>query len=245
MENKKSQNTPANVPQKQSPQKAPAPKKKPASDASAKLQAPINQNKPVPPQSTAPKHPQCAPAAAPAKEKKEKASKGISFKLWCLIIAAVVVVALVAGGVYLGGLLGADSGQEHEEVKNTEQEKIPTEDYTTPITDNTPADPPKIILPGYPQFDIDANSREIAMVLQNPDGNPCYFQYTLTIVELGEEIYRSALIAPGESPTQQIPLDQPLAKGIYTLRIAINTFSLIDGTTPMNGGVQEVQLTVK
>lgn len=249
MENKKSQSTPAKAPAKQVLPKVPTQKKAtPSTNVSAKPKVPAqNVQKPVSKAPIAPKPSQYVPAVAPKDKRanEKSASKGFFIKLWHLIIAIVVVVALVAGGIYLGSLLGADSEQEQEEVKNTEQEEISTQDVTTPITDNTPGEPERITLPGYPPFDIDANSREIAMVLQNPDGNPCYFQYTLTIVELGEEIYRSALIAPGESPTQQIALNQPLAKGIYTLRIAIDTFSLTDGTTPMNGGVQEVTLTVK
>ena len=243
MENKKSQSTPAKAPAKQVLQKAPTQKKAtPSTNVSANPKVPAqNVQKPVSKAPIAPKPSQYVPAVAPKDKRanEKSASKGFFVKLWHLIVAIVVVVALVAGSIYLGSLLGANKPQDQNQEENS------TEDYTTPITDNTPDNPAKITLPGYPPFEIDASSNVLAIELSNPEGNPCYFQYTLTIVETGKEIYRSALIAPGESPTQQIPLDQPLAKGIYTLRIAIDTFSLTDGTTPMNGGVQEVQLTVK
>ena len=105
-------------------------------------------------------------------------------------------------------------------------------------------DPNDITLPGYPVLIFPANRAKVALELPNPEGNPCYFRYTLTIVETEEEIYQSALLEPGKA-LETITLNRALSAGTYTLRIEIETFSLADGTTPMNGGVQEVKLIVK
>ena len=99
-------------------------------------------------------------------------------------------------------------------------------------------------MPGYPELTFPAGESRIELVLPNPLNNPCYFRYTLTIAETDEVLYESELIEPGKM-VKELTLNRALPKGAYTLRITIDTFSLADGTTPMNGGVQEVTVTVK
>ena len=143
-----------------------------------------------------------------------------------------IVAVLVVGGVLLGTLLG------NKDIDD------PIVDYTGPLVNQNPDDPSSIALPGYSALVFSANSKKVTLELPNPSGNPCYFQYALTVVETGEEIYRSELLEPGKM-VKDLTLNKALPAGTYTLRITIDTFSLLDGTTPMNGGVQEVELTVK
>lgn len=190
--------------------------------------------------------PKATPAAAPkqsakAMEEQLKAveqqvispqKSGVILQPWQLALAVVLVLALITGAVYLGTVIAKQNAED------------PIVDYTGGLNNGESADPSGITLPGYSALTFAANSKKVALELPNPTGNPCYFRYTLTIVETGEEIYVSELIEPAKA-LQTITLNQPLTAGTYTLRIEIDTFSLTDGTTPMNGGVQEVKLIVK
>lgn len=224
MENKKPQSAPAPAAKASAkPASAksaqPIPKKTSAQPTPAKVAQPMQKKAPIQPT------PIKSPEVKPAK-------RGLFVQFWHLAISAVVVVGLVAGAVFLGTRLV------DKDVDD------PIVDYTGDLSNNGTADPSDITLPGYPALTFFSNSKKVAIELPNPSGNPCYFRYTLTIVETGEEIYQSELIEPGKM-LGTITLDKALTAGTYTLRITIDTFSLADGTTPMNGGVQEVKLTVK
>ena len=79
------------------------------------------------------------------------------------------------------------------------------------------------------------------IVLLNPDGNPCYFRFSLILSETDEELYRSGLIPPGMAVTD-IELNRALEAGEYALRIRIESFSLSD-RSEMNGADMETKLT--
>ncbi len=160
------------------------------------------------------------------------ATKSFSVQAWQVALAIIVVLALVTGAVYLGTVL-VD--------KNTND---PIVDYTGDLNNGNSSDPSGITMPGYPALVFPANSKKVGLELPNPHGNPCYFRYTLTIAETDTEIYQSELLQPGKM-LETLTLNRPITAGTYTLRIEIDTFSLTDGTTPMNGGVQEVKLVVK
>lgn len=206
---------------------------------------PVQKNASVPPKTSAPAKSAPQPKVAP--EHKEQAAanavpaqasfaaiatKSVAVKAWQVALAVVLVLALVTGAVYVGTVIG------------NKNEDDPIVDYTGDLNNGDSANPGGITMPGYPAITFLANRQKVALELPNPSGNPCYFRYTLTIVETGEEIYRSELLEPGKA-LETITLNKSLAAGSYTLRIEIDTFSLADGTTPMNGGVQEVKLIVK
>ena len=174
-----------------------------------------------------------APAASAKNTIANIATKRLSIQAWQVALAIVVMFAVVAGAVYLGTILS-----------NNQNGKDPIVDYTGELNDESLANPGGITMPGYPTLIFAANTQEVALELPNPKGNPCYFRYTLTIIETNTQIYQSELLDPGKK-FETITLNQSLSKGTYTLRIEIDTFSLADGTTPMNGGVQEVTLIVK
>ena len=54
-------------------------------------------------------------------------------------------------------------------------------------------DTPGIKIPGYGELTIDRNAEKFQMSLVNPEGNPCYFKYTLEIPETSEVLYNSDL----------------------------------------------------
>ena len=160
------------------------------------------------------------------------ATKGFVIQSWQIAVAVVIVVALVVGGILLGTVL------------NNQNTDDPIVDYTGPLVNKNPDALGNIALPGYGGIKFPANSKKVTLELPNPVGNPCYFRYTLTLVETDEVLYESELIEPGKM-VKELTLNRALSQGTYTLRITIDTFSLADGTTPMNGGVQEVTVTVK
>ena len=177
-------------------------------------------------------------AAVPADKRStiaKLATKGFVVKSWQIAVAVAVVVVLVVGGILLGTMLGN---------KKDIQTEDPIVDYTGPIVDKDPENPSNITLPGYPVLMFPANSQKVTLELPNPNGNPCYFRYTLTIVETGDVLYESGRIDPGKM-VKALTLNHALSAGTYTLRITIDTFSLDGGNVPMNGGVQEVKLIVK
>ena len=218
---------PASVP-KGAPEAKPAPVQKALPEEKLAVKEQVK----VPEQKTESKS---APAVVPSSKSStlvKLATKGFVIQSWQIAVAVVVILVLVVGGVLLGTLLGN---------KNMDD---PIVDYTGPLTNNNPDDPGNIALPGYPSLVFPANSKKVTLELPNPSGNPCYFQYTLTIAETDEVLYQSEPIEPGKM-VKELTLNRALSQGTYTLRITIDTFSLADGTTPMNGGVQEVTVTVK
>lgn len=100
-----------------------------------------------------------------------------------------------------------------------------------------------IRLPIYKTFEM-TEGDTLNASLENPKDNPCYFQYTLTLTETNEEIYRSNLIKPGTA-INQVKLNTNLLKGVYKLKLTISTWSLEDIETAMNGGEMITTLVVR
>lgn len=163
------------------------------------------------------------------------ASAGFVVKSWQLAVAVAVVAAMVVGGVVLGVVLGnkKNSGFDDSLV-----------DYEFVLPEGGTINEGQIVLPGYVELTFPARKQEIEIVLPNPQGNPCYFRYTLILEDTGEVLYQSRLIPPGKA-LEWIKLSRPLEKGDYALVIKIDSFALADGSTPMNGGEQKVLLKVR
>ncbi len=166
------------------------------------------------------------------------ASTGLVIQSWQLAIAAVAVVAMVVGGVVLGVVLG-----NRNNAKDSAFDDSPV-DYEWVMPEGGDTNEDQIILPGYVDLTFPAGEQEIEVVLPNPKGNPCYFRYTLMLEATGEILYQSKLIPPGKA-VLAIKLSRPLPKGDYSLLIGIDSVSLVDGRTPMNGGEQSVLLKVR
>ena len=94
-------------------------------------------------------------------------------------------------------------------------------------TDGIKEKPEGIRIPGYPRITISADTKDVTMNLQNPEGNPCYFTFEIILTEGEETIYTSKLVEPG--------------KAEYPAVIKITTTSLTDGSA-MNGADVETVL---
>ena len=172
----------------------------------------------------------------PKEESAQVAPRGLVVQTWQLILALVVVVAMVVGGVLLGVLLGNRNGDDAFNGSPV--------DYDWELQHGATTNPNQITLPGYADLLFPADKKQIEMVLPNHKSNPCYLRYTLMLEETGEILYQSPLIAPGKA-VLEIELSRILPIGDYHLIIAIDSVSLADGRTPMNGAEHRVLLQVR
>jgi len=100
-----------------------------------------------------------------------------------------------------------------------------------------------ISIPGYPEIEIEKNTKDVSIHLENPEGNPCDFVYEIVIKSSGEVLFTSDKIAPGEA-IENAKLLFPLSQGSYDVSVKIITTSVTDGT-PMNGAAYDALLIVK
>ena len=100
-----------------------------------------------------------------------------------------------------------------------------------------------IKIPGYPSITLPKDQKTVNVALLNPEGNPCYFTFTLVLKDTGETLYQSKLVPPGQAITE-ITMSRALAAGEYNATIQIATTSLEDGSA-MNGANVETVLIVK
>lgn len=106
------------------------------------------------------------------------------------------------------------------------------------------SDPPEgIRIPGYPSITIPADTKDVTVNLMNPEGNPCYFTFTLVLKDTDETIYQSKMVEPGKAITQ-ITLSKELSAGEYPAILKISTAALDDGRA-MNGANVETVLNVQ
>ena len=105
-------------------------------------------------------------------------------------------------------------------------------------------DPTKIMLPGFGTLTMDAQTGQIQAALVNPEGNPCYFKYIISMADTKEELYRSGWLEPGTAVTE-FTIEKDLEPGTYDIQVTVETGLLDDYTQPMNNGVIASKLEVK
>ncbi len=165
------------------------------------------------------------------------ATGGILIKTGYLIAAIVGVVVLTTTSLLVG-----------MSINKGDDSKIPGVDPDAKYYDDIGADIAKpekdqMSIPGFESIGIPAGKKNVQIVLLNPEGNPCYFTYTLVLTETGEELYRSGLVPPGMAVVD-IELSRPLEAGDYELQIIVETVSL-DDRIPMNGANLKTVLNVR
>lgn len=106
-----------------------------------------------------------------------------------------------------------------------------------PAADGSQAEPAEknpdtIAIPGYDFLELKAGTREQSLPLYNPEINSCFFRISLVLD--GETIWRSGLLAPGQSVTQQT-LERTLAAGEYSATLKYECFANQAGTASLNG----------
>ncbi len=154
-------------------------------------------------------------------------------------LALVLCIALiVAGAVFGPKLFGA--GEEAGGNAFLPELEEGAVDWEGTKTDDTGGVVPGIAIPGYKSITIAADTTQVEVNLQNPEGNPCYFQISLILAD-GTVLYQSKMVEPGKG-LYEITLTQALAAGEYDAVVKYDTFSLADGTTPMNGAEVQIKL---
>lgn len=98
-----------------------------------------------------------------------------------------------------------------------------------------------ILIPGFDDLHMNADSDTIYVAFSNPKENPCYFQYTIVLDKTEEIIYTSGLIEPGKAVVKET-LNKPFPEGVYPITIKIRSYSLEDYEKELNGGAVQTNL---
>ncbi|MEG0377736.1 MAG: hypothetical protein RR614_04575 [Eubacterium sp.] len=101
----------------------------------------------------------------------------------------------------------------------------------------------EITIPGYTSINADKQGKT-QWNLQNPEGNPCYFQVTLKLADSNRKLYQSGLLPPGTA-VRDPELEAMLDPGTYEVLIQYNTFELEGAHNPMNNAVTAAQLVIQ
>lgn len=146
-----------------------------------------------------------------------------------IILSLLIIIGLIFGGAFLlKDNIGLDPN---------------ISDYDPKIEMPANADPSRISIPGYTDMRMLADTDELYIALWNPETNPCYFKFSI-ILEQGEKVlYESGLVPPGKAITT-VKLKEKMSEGVYPVLVKMDTFSLEDGKTPLNGGTSKASLTV-
>lgn len=154
-----------------------------------------------------------------------KSKKGLTIFIVICCIACVILLA----GIYLRS--GSDGSSGVTIDKSAEEYTEETEESQLMIS-----------FPGYQDITIGTSDTNIPIVLSNPESNPCYFQFTLSVEGSDALSFTSDQVEPGKA-LKGVDLSQTLPAGDYTLDIKIATTSLTD-QSPMNGSTVKTALHV-
>ncbi len=178
---------------------------------------------------------------------------GIIIQKKQLVLFGVVFAAVLAGGVAVAfnwnNWFGKEPVTSAAEETAAEESKSPLEldpnagNWDGKMPQETAPEDVGIKIPGYPSIDIQADSENVMLPLMNPEGNPCYFHFTVVLNDTQEVLYESKYVPPGQAITD-VTLSRALPAGEYTATIQISTLSL-DGETPLNGANVETVLVAK
>lgn len=166
--------------------------------------------------------------ASNGKEGYVRIRKRSYIKIWIL---TGVLMTVIAGGVTA---IFWDRGPSLD--KNAIAYQLPGQVKNT--------DPDAIMLPGYDVLTLKQATKRVDIALLNPDGNTCYFKFTIVLKDSGEELYKTGLIKPGTAVTS-FTVEKDLKKGTYPIVIKVDTADLKDPENMFNGGAVEATLEVK
>lgn len=105
-------------------------------------------------------------------------------------------------------------------------------------------DPTQIMIPGYDVIEVDKETMSTEVMLLNPEGNTCYFQYQIRLTETQEVLYETKLLEAG-SAIPGFTLNKELEEGEYEVEVVINTFDSEDYEQALNGGVVDATIKVE
>ena len=117
-------------------------------------------------------------------------------------------------------------------------------DYSSALKRPDNIDDSQILVPGYGKFTIKKGSDTIDTAFFNPEGNPCFFKFTLIEKDTNEVLYESKLVPPGKGVTP-IKINKTFDKiGSYGAVLKFQSFDLEDTNIEYNGSDIDVKLNV-
>ncbi len=152
---------------------------------------------------------------------------------WKRMLLGILLILALIGGIYYGVQLYQDGVGPNSIFDENAQ------DYTPSYDPGTITDPDHIAIPGYSELKMEADTNVINVALWNPDGNPCYFKFSIIMDD--EVLYESGLVAPGQAVVE-VELSETIPQGIYDAIIKIRTYDLEDTESELNGGEVAVQI---
>ncbi len=169
---------------------------------------------------------------------------GIKKKRLAALLVIVLILLLIAAAIWIAFRLSGDAAPGRdgliEEELSIDEGAAPF--HLNPVQIGGGGAEVGIKMPGYRPGAMPSGSETLKIALLNPEGNPCYFVFDITLKDTGESLYTSKLVPPGMAVTEQT-LSRSLKTGVYPLSIRVSTFSLAD-QTPMNGANIETTLHV-
>ena len=175
----------------------------------------------------------------PANSLPQKTSEGIVIKKAYLIIGVAVALVLMVGGFFFGYFLKdrGDVPAPETQVVYLPADPMKPDPNAKPYGDvqafpENPT-PGSIVMPGYSELRMHAETNLLRSVWINSEGNDCYLRFTLRLSETGEVLYQSGLIAPGMAVEESL-LTRSLPHGEYEAEILIEAFTLTDAPAPLN-----------
>ncbi|MDR0914515.1 MAG: hypothetical protein LBM65_05065 [Oscillospiraceae bacterium] len=105
-----------------------------------------------------------------------------------------------------------------------------------------------IRFPGWGDINLKADVAQSRINLLNPSGNNCYVKFTFGLAEgdtaeIKEVLYQSGYVPPGKAIGEQT-LSRGLAKGTYNAVVQMQTVTMDELHTPLNGNNVKVTLIV-
>ena len=148
-------------------------------------------------------------------------------------VAFILLAGMVGYHMGAGATTPAPAAEASLLVPAVASSATPTAQATAPEGSTT--------IPGFDRLQIAARTGQQAAPFYNPAGNACYFVISLFLPS-GEEIFRSGLVAPGESLSTMTLASVPPA-GAYENSILRYSCYSLDSMQPMNGA--DVKLTIE
>lgn len=136
-------------------------------------------------------------------------------------ICAVVIVAVgIAFGAYQ---LLKNSNFNNADI---DANAIPME---SEIERSDDLDPSVILVSGFNEWNMAADSDVVYIALFNPDKNPCNFKFTVVLDETQEELFTTGLVPPGHAVTT-VKLPRIFTEGTYPITVKIVAYDFGDNS---------------
>lgn len=151
-----------------------------------------------------------------------------SFLVWIILLA---ILALILGSLAFNNKNKADIDPN-------------AGDYSSALKRPDNISDSQILVPGYGEFTLEKGNDTINTAFFNPEGNPCYFKFTLIEKDTNEVLYESKLVPPGKGITP-IKMNKAFNEvGSYNAILKFQSFDLEDTKLEYNGSDIDVKLNV-